>query len=140
VLLTVRSTSSASPCTELAPVRGRERVEGEGVGLGVLEHARDLAEPAVEMRDRFGEPVARLGERVGVEDRPDQRREQPVLIAARVAQAVTQEVNGAALPSAAQDPCDRGLQAGRERRRSRAARRQAALDEPSERGCPVLCV
>ena len=38
---------------QLAPVRGRERVEGQEVGLGVFEHRRDLAEPAVEMRDRF---------------------------------------------------------------------------------------
>src|SRR6185503_10579903 len=29
---------------QLAPVRARERVEGQDVGLGVLEHARDLAE------------------------------------------------------------------------------------------------
>ena len=39
--------------SELAPVRGRERVEGQDVGLGVLEHRGDLAEPAVEVRDRF---------------------------------------------------------------------------------------
>jgi hypothetical protein len=36
---------------ELAPVRAREAVEGEDVGFGVLEHRRDLAESAVEMRD-----------------------------------------------------------------------------------------
>ena len=63
----------------LAPVRCRERVEGEDVGPGVLEHGRDLAEPAVEVRDGFGKPVARLGERVGVEDGADQRPEQSVL-------------------------------------------------------------
>jgi hypothetical protein len=34
-------------------VIAREGVEGEDVGLGVLEHAGDLAEPAVEVRDRF---------------------------------------------------------------------------------------
>ena len=38
---------------QLAPVRGRERVEGEDVGLGVLEHRRDLAQPAIEVGDRF---------------------------------------------------------------------------------------
>jgi len=30
-----------------------ERVEGQDVGLAVLEHARDLGEPAIEMRDRL---------------------------------------------------------------------------------------
>jgi hypothetical protein len=34
-------------------VPGRERVYGQDVGLGVLEQRRDLAEPTVEMRDRF---------------------------------------------------------------------------------------
>src|SRR4051812_18044187 len=57
------------------PVPWRERVEGEDVGLGVLEHRRELAEPPVEMRDSLGEPVAGLIERVGVEDRPDRRPE-----------------------------------------------------------------
>src|SRR5215203_5122797 len=52
------------------------------------------------MRDRFREPVTRLGERVGVEDRSDQRRQQPVLVFARVPQTVTQEVHGAPLPGA----------------------------------------
>ena len=64
------------------------------------------------MSDRFGEPIARLDEAVGVEDRPDQRRQQPVLILAGVAEAVTQEVNRAALPAAPEDLRNRGLQAG----------------------------
>ena len=51
-------------------MRDRERVEGHDVGLGVLKHRRDLAEPTVEMGDRVGEPVAGLGERIGVEDGP----------------------------------------------------------------------
>jgi hypothetical protein len=34
-------------------VAGRERVEGEDVGLGVFEHRGDLAEPAVEVGDGF---------------------------------------------------------------------------------------
>ena len=37
--------------SELAPVRARERVEGEDVGFGVLEHPRDLGEAAVEVSD-----------------------------------------------------------------------------------------
>jgi hypothetical protein len=63
------------------------------------------------MRDRFREPVARLRLRVGVEDRPDQRGQQPVLIAPGVAEAVPEEVDRAAPPAAAQDLGDRRLQA-----------------------------
>jgi hypothetical protein len=54
-------------------VVGRERVAGEDVGLGVFEHGRDLGEAPVEVRDRFGEPIAGLPEVLGVEDRADQR-------------------------------------------------------------------
>jgi hypothetical protein len=45
---------------QLAPVASGERVEGQDVHLGVLEHGGDLAHPAVQMRDRFGEPIASL--------------------------------------------------------------------------------
>jgi hypothetical protein len=53
---------------QLAPVISWERVEGEQVRLGVLEQRGDLAQRPFEMRDGFGEPVARLGQRGGVED------------------------------------------------------------------------
>src|SRR5688500_2312900 len=53
-----------------------------------------------------------LGERVGVAARADQRRQQAVLIAAGVAEAVPEEVDGAALPGAAEDLRDRRLQPG----------------------------
>ena len=52
-----------------------------------------LRQPAVEVRDGLGEPVARLRERVGVEDRADQRAEQAVLVLAGVPEAVAQEVH-----------------------------------------------
>jgi hypothetical protein len=77
--------------SQLAPVAGRERVEREDVGLGVLEHGGDLAHPAVEMRDGFREPIAGLRLGVGVEDRADQGGQQPVLIAPRVAEAISEE-------------------------------------------------
>ena len=92
----------------------------------------DLAQPAVEVRDRFGEPIARLGLRVGVEDRPDQRGQQAVLVAAGVAEAVAQEVHGAALPGAAEDLGDRGLQAGVRVADGELDADQAALDEAAE--------
>jgi hypothetical protein len=113
-------------------VVGRERVEREDLGLGVFEHGGDLAHPPVEVGDRLREPVARLGLRVGVEDRPDQRRQQPVLIAAGVAETVAQEVDGAPLPGAAEDLRDRRLQPGVRVRDRELDPDQAALDEPSE--------
>jgi hypothetical protein len=74
-------------------MRRRECVEREDVGLGLFEQRGDLPQSAVEVRDRLREPIAGLGERVGVEDRADQRREQAVLVAAGVAEAVAQEVH-----------------------------------------------
>ena len=59
--------------------------------LGVLEHRRDPAQPAVEMGDRFREPIACLLDVLGGKDRADQRAQQPVLVLASVPEAVTQE-------------------------------------------------
>jgi predicted amidophosphoribosyltransferase len=76
---------------QLRPVRRREGVAGEDVFLGVGQHAGDLRQRAFEARDRLAEPLARLLGGVGLEDRADQRRQQAVLVAARVAQAVSEE-------------------------------------------------
>ena len=121
---------------QLAPVRGGERVEGDDVLLGVFEQCRDLAEPPFEVRDRLREPIARLLEVLGVEDRPDQRCQQPVLIFARMAQAVSEEMHGAALPGAAQHLGDRGLQAGVRVTDRELHADQAARDEASEELSP----
>jgi hypothetical protein len=59
------------------------------------------------MRDRLRQAV----ERVGVEDRPDQRRQQPVPILADVTETVPEEAHGTALPPASEDLGDRGPQA-----------------------------
>jgi hypothetical protein len=91
-------------------VVGREGVEGQDVVLGCLEHSCDLGQRGLQRRDRFGELVARRGKVLGVEDRADQRGQQPVLIAARVPQAVSEEVHRAALPGRAEDLGDRVLQ------------------------------
>ena len=69
---------------------------------------------------------------LGVEDRPDQRRQQPVLVLARVPEAVAQEVDGAALPAAAEDLRDRRLQPGVRVADRELDAGQAALDEASE--------
>ena len=86
--------------------------KAQHVGLGVFERRGHLGQPAVEVRDRFRELITSLVLRVGVEDRPDQRRQQTVLVLAAVPEALAQEVDGAALPTAAKDLRDRGLQAG----------------------------
>jgi hypothetical protein len=93
-------------------VVGRESVERQDVVLGALEHAGDLGQRALQRRDCLGELVAGAGEILGVEDRADQRGQQPVLVLAGVAEAVSEEVHGAALPGAAQHLRDRGLQGG----------------------------
>ena len=104
-----RLKRSSGLVPELAPVVGREGVEGQDVVLGGLEHGGDLGQLALQRRHRLGEPVARLIERLGVEDRADQRRQQPVLIAAGVSEAVAQKVHGAALPRCAKHLGDRVL-------------------------------
>jgi hypothetical protein len=43
------------------------------------------------VRDGLGEPITGLGQRVGVEDRTDQRGEQAVLVLAGVAETVAEE-------------------------------------------------
>jgi hypothetical protein len=87
---------------------------------------------------RFGEPIARLSERVRGKDRPDQSAEQPVLVVAGVPEAIAQKVHGAALPGAPKDLRDRRLQAGvgvgdRELHADQAALDQAAQERRPER-------
>src|SRR5215211_1564 len=95
---------------QLRPVRWREGIEGEDVLLGVGEHAGDLRQPLLERRNCLAEPFARLLAGVGLEDRPNQRGQQSVLVAAGVAEAVAQEVHRAALPGTAKQPGDRRLE------------------------------
>jgi hypothetical protein len=96
---------------ELGPVRRREGVKGEDVLLRLAEHRRHLRQPLFERGDRLAQPLASLVARLGLEDRPDQRTEQPVLVAAGVAEAIPEEVDGAALPGTAKMAGDRGLKA-----------------------------
>jgi hypothetical protein len=94
---------------DLAPVVGREGIEGQDVLFGCLEHAGDLGQRALQRGDRLGELVAGARRVLGVEDRADQRAQQPVLVAARVPEAVSEEVHGAALPRCPEDLGDRVL-------------------------------
>jgi hypothetical protein len=117
---------------QLAPVRRREGVEGQDVGLGVLEQRGDLRHAPLQMRDGLGEPIACLVDVLGVEDRADQRTEQPVLVLAGVPEAVSEEVHGAALPAAAQDLGDRGLQPGVRVADGQLHAGQPSLDQPAQ--------
>ena len=81
---------------------GRERVEGEHVGLGVLEQRGDLRQPPLELVDGVAQPPARLVAVGGGEDRADDRAQRVVLVAADVAAQVAEEVHGAALPRRAE--------------------------------------
>src|SRR4051794_462269 len=80
--------------------------------------------------------IARLFERVGGEDRARQCPEQAVLVFAGMPEAVTQEMHGAALPRAAQDLGDRGLQAGVRVADGELDAEQAALDQAPEKARP----
>jgi hypothetical protein len=97
--------------TDLRPMLGRERVEREHVGLGVLDHRRDLPQPAFELLDRLAQPPARVIAVVGGEDRADDRAQHVVLLAAHVAAQIPEEVHGAALRRRPEDLGERGLQA-----------------------------
>jgi hypothetical protein len=68
--------------------------------------------PALEVRDGFGEPVARFLVAGGVEDGADDRAQQPVLIAPCVAETIPEEVHGAALPACPEHLGDCRLQPG----------------------------
>src|SRR4051794_40724506 len=103
--------SSGFGRAELAPVLGREAVEGEDRLLGLLEDGGDLRQRPLELRDRRGQPRARFGAIGLVEDRPDQGGQQPVLVAARMAEAIAQEVDRAALPGTRERAGDRRLEA-----------------------------
>ena len=96
--------------SDFAPVIRREGVEGEHVLFGRLEDRLDLWELALERGGRLGESIARGGAVLSAEDRADQRREHRLLLGAGVAEAVPEEVDGAALPGDAEHLRDRRLQ------------------------------
>jgi hypothetical protein len=83
-----------------------------GCPLGLLEHRGDLLQAPVELRDRRRQRSARRWTVGLVEDRTDQRGEQPVLVLARTPETVAQEVHCAALPRRAEDLGDGRLQSG----------------------------
>jgi hypothetical protein len=65
-----------------------------------------------ELVDDLAQTIARLGGRGGGEDAADRARHQWLLGPGDVAEHVTQEMDGAALPPAAEHLADRGLEAG----------------------------
>jgi hypothetical protein len=115
-----------------------ERVEGEDVLLGFLEHRGDLRQRPLELGDRLAEPPSGLLPRLRSEDWADQRGQQPVLVLASVTETIAQEVDSAALPWAAEHLRQCRLQSrmgvgDRELHANQAALDQAAQELAPER-------
>jgi len=97
---------------ELGPVLGGKREERQHVVFGLLEQRGDLRQPALELADGVAQAPARFLVVRGGEDRSDDRPQRVVLVLARVAAKVAEEVHGAALPRRAEDLRQCRLQAG----------------------------
>ena len=95
---------------QLAPVLGREGVERQHVGLGLVEQRGDLRQPPLELGDGVAQAPAGLVAVRGGEDLADDRAERVVLVAADVAAQVSEEVHGAALPRRPEDLRQRRLE------------------------------
>ncbi len=115
---------------------GWERVEGEDVVFGVVEHRGDLRELALKLADGLSEPGAGLGEVWGGEQRPDQGAEGVVLGLGDVPAQVAQKVDGAALPGGPKNLRERGLQAWMGVGDGELDADQAARDQAPEEGAP----
>jgi len=73
-------------------VLGGEGVEGQQVGLGVLQQPCDLGNVRCQLDDDLAEPGAGLGVAAGGEDPADRARHQRLLGAGDMAEHVAQEV------------------------------------------------
>src|SRR6202035_2922188 len=78
--------------------------------FGFFEESADLRRDWLETADDQGRSITSLGTVLGVEDLAQRGGDQAALVAAAVREHVAHEVHGAALPAAAKDPLDRGLQ------------------------------
>jgi hypothetical protein len=69
----------------------RKPIEGQQVGLGVLQQGRDLGGVGAQLLDHLAQPGAGLRGRGGGEDPADRARHQRLLRAGHVAEHVPQE-------------------------------------------------
>src|SRR3954467_14650326 len=122
--------------SDLRPVLGRERVEGQDVGLGVLEQRSDLRQPAFQLADGVTQTPARLLTVWRGEDLADDRAERVVVVAAHVAAEIAEEVHRAALPRRPEDLGEGGLQAGMRVADRQLDADQAARDERAQELAP----
>jgi len=111
---------------------GGEGVEGEQVFLGFCEQPGDLRQRLAQPFERVTDELARLLAAVGAEDRPEQRGQHRLLLAPRVPQRFTQEVDRTALPGAAEHLADRLLQPGVRIGDDQLHAAQAALDQRAQ--------
>jgi hypothetical protein len=121
---------------ELRPVHQREGVEGEQVLLGFFQERRDFRQWFAQPVERVACELARGVAVVGVEDRPQERGDHPLLVFAHVPERLAEEVDRAALPGAVQGLRDRGLQAGVGVGDDQLRPGQAALDQAAEEALP----
>jgi hypothetical protein len=118
-------------------VRGREAVEGQQVLLGLQQQLRDLRRGLGEPFDHLAAAARGLLVAVGVEDLPERGRDHPALGRPTVAQHVSDEVHGAALPRAAQHAGDRVLEPEVLVGDAQAHAGQAALAQRAQERDPV---
>jgi hypothetical protein len=78
--------------------------------ISLFEQSGDVGQSLLERGDRLAQSLLGLPAGVGLEDWPDQGGQQAVLVLAGVAEAVAEQVHAAALPGAAHQPRDRGLE------------------------------
>ena len=95
--------------SSVGPVLAGEGVEGDQVLLGFFEQPADPRRDWLQAGDHVGDAFAVLVAILGVEDLPERGGDEVALVATAVHDDVSQEVNSAALPRAAEDAGDRCL-------------------------------
>jgi hypothetical protein len=78
---------------QLRPVVEREAVEGEQVLLGFLEQRGHFRQRLSQSFERVADELAGGRARVGIEDRPEQRGDHPLLVLAHMPERLAQEVD-----------------------------------------------
>ncbi len=115
---------------------GGEGIEREQVLFGLLEQRRDFRQRRAQPLQGIADELASSLARVGVEGRPEQCRDHPLLVFADVAERLAQEVHRAALPGAAEYLPDRLLEAGMRVGDDELDAREATLDQSAQEAAP----
>jgi hypothetical protein len=122
---------------KLRPVRLGEAVEGEQIVFGAFEELSHFWNRRRKTFDHRSGPLTRVFEVLGVEDLPEGGADHVALALLAVAMHVADEVDGAALPGAADHFGDRSLQSGMIIRDRKLDFLKAAGSQVPEEGCPA---